>query len=252
MVYENLRVYCQPEFVQESTACPRDGKVLERIKKVSQNEKELGWNLLEFFDNCLFLVECQTQGRKIFVTRSHQINECISEDTQGLQQLSYIIQVGDILPDRNKSIEFWIGSRPVIQKSFEQSKINAETTSWKQTTAQAEIVEISKNEVDWRDCKLGSSISTPLDMGPASVHLERESRSREQTLANAVIPALSGTRRNRFNPLSGCQFWTKVSQRLSEQYEKPLHRDSRETLTPYRESPIRPMLPYSTSQLRAS
>jgi hypothetical protein len=145
-------------YVRESatTSDLRDENVHRRLTKVSRNEKELGWNLLEFYDESLeycFSVEHQMQVQKISVARhdSHQINKSISEYTytEGLQTLSNMIRVSDVLPDRDKIIKFWIGFRPIIhwQKSFRQLKINAEIPSWKQITTQVEFVEISKDVV---------------------------------------------------------------------------------------------------------
>ena len=147
-------------------------------KKVPNKEEEQ--NSLEFYDHSLeSLVDfCQMQAWEM-LTHSQQINnlQSISKHTQGLQ-LSNMIQVGDILPDRDKFIKFRIGFRPIIQKIFEQLKNNAKTPSWKQiTTTQVEFVAISKDIEEKQDCSCRSLTSQ--DMGPTIGHLRRESRSKE-------------------------------------------------------------------------
>jgi hypothetical protein len=160
-------------FVRESEAYLRDGKVRGRRKvfllsyyltgraydfytqKVSLDEES--WSLRDFYAelfNYCFPVDFRMQMRKT-LARCYQNELTVSEYTHQLHELFNMI--GDI-PDRDKVLKFWNGTRPVIQKGLWRDNLNPEISTWDQVVSQAEIIEISENVADRRDrAKVGSS-----------------------------------------------------------------------------------------------
>lgn len=59
------------------------------------------------------------------------------------------------IPDRDKVLKFWNGSRAIIQKGLWRDNLNPEISTWDQVVAQAEIIEIVENLADRRDRKGG-------------------------------------------------------------------------------------------------
>lgn len=169
-------------FVRESEAYLRDGKVKGRrrifllsyyltdkaydfyTQKVANNESD--WSLSMFYDelfNYCFPVDYRMQLRKT-LARCHQNDKSVAEYTHELNELFNMI--GDI-PERDKVLKFWNGSRPIIQKGLWRDNLNPETSSWARVLAQAEIIEISENVADRRDRKNGlTSQQTGTSGGP--------------------------------------------------------------------------------------
>ena len=156
-------------FVRESEAYLRDGKVKGRrrvfllsyyltgkaydfyTQKVASNEEE--WSLRQFYDelfNYCFPVDFRMQLRKS-LARCHQNEKSVSEYTHELHELFNMI--GDV-PQRDRVLKFWNGSRSSIQKGLWRDNLNPETSSWDRVVAQAEIIEISENVAERRDRRL--------------------------------------------------------------------------------------------------
>ena len=146
-------------FVKESNAYLRDGKVRSERKifllsyyltgkaydfytqKVSINEEQ--WTLRQFYDelfNYCFPVDYRMQLRRT-LARMHQNEKTVAEYTHELYELFNMI--GDV-PERDRVLKFWNGSRPIIQKGLWRDNLNPETSSWDRVVAQAEIIEISE------------------------------------------------------------------------------------------------------------
>ena len=66
----------------------------------------------------------------------------VAEYTHELQELFNMI--GDI-PEQDKVIKFWNGSRLVLQKGLWRDNFNPEISTWDGVINQAEIIEISEN-----------------------------------------------------------------------------------------------------------
>ena len=121
-------------------------------QKVSSNEED--WTLREFYDelfNYCFPVDYRMQLRKE-LARCHQKDKSVSEYTHELHELFNMI--GNI-PERDRVLKFWNGSRPIIQKGLWRDNLNPETSSWDKVTAQAEIIEISEGVAERRDRRMG-------------------------------------------------------------------------------------------------
>ena len=162
----------------------------------------------------------------------------ISEYIHKLQDLINMIHVGDILPDRDKIIKSWIRFRPVvIQKDFRQ--LNLEISLWEQNSVPAKSLEIMDNRVpvERQDHKLlpvvmAGALTSP-DMGPMSVRLDRESRSKGQIPAITARSVLSSSknRNSHLQSPSPSQFQSRLLvQPLKHHNEKPLHLDENLTL----------------------
>ena len=120
-------------FVKKSDAYLRDGKVRSKWKvfilsyylagkaynfytqKVALNEEE--WTLPQFYTelfNYCFPIDYRMQMWRV-LARCHQNEKSVAEYTHELQELFNMI--GDI-PDQDKVIKFWNGSRLLIQKGL--------------------------------------------------------------------------------------------------------------------------------------
>jgi RNase H-like domain found in reverse transcriptase/Integrase zinc binding domain/Reverse transcriptase (RNA-dependent DNA polymerase)/Retroviral aspartyl protease/Zinc knuckle len=162
-------------FVRESEAYLRDGKVEGPrqvfllsyyltgkaydfyTQKVASNEEE--WGLRQFYGelfNYCFPVDFRMQLRRS-LARSHQNDKSVSEYVHELHELFSMI--GDV-PERDRVLKFWHGTRPVIQKGLWRDNLNPETSSWDRVTAQAEIIEISENVAERRDRKMNAPATT--------------------------------------------------------------------------------------------
>ena len=84
-----------------------------------------------------------------------QNDKMVAEYTRELQELFNMI--GDI-PEQDKVIKFWNGSRPVLQKGLWCNNFNPKISTWDEVVNQAEIIEISENVAEWQDRKVGQSI----------------------------------------------------------------------------------------------
>ena len=170
-------------FVRESDAYLRDGKVKGRrrvfllsyyltgkaydfyTQRVSSNEEE--WTLCQFYDelfNFCFPIDYRMQLRKN-LNRCHQNDKSVTEYTHELQELFNMI--GDV-PERDRVLKFWNGSRPVIQKGLWRDNLNPETSPWDRVVAQAEIIEISENVAERRDRRTNNTTAPGGSVSSAS------------------------------------------------------------------------------------
>ena len=115
---------------------------------MSSNEEE--WTLHQFYSelfNFCFPIDYRMQLRKN-LARCHQNDKSVAEYTHELHELFNMI--GDV-PERNRVLKFWNGTRSSIQKGLWRDNLNPETSSWDRVVAQAEIIEISENVAERRD-----------------------------------------------------------------------------------------------------
>ena len=86
----------------------------------------------------------------------HQNDKMVAEYTHELQELFNMI--GDI-PEQDKVIKFWNGSRPVLQKGLWCNNFNPEISTWDEVVNQAKIIKISKNVAEWQNHRVGQPTS---------------------------------------------------------------------------------------------
>ena len=179
-------------FVRESEAYLRDGKVRGRRKvfllsyyltdkaydfytqKVANDEEN--WPLRKFYDelfNYCFPVDFRMQMRRALAC-CHQNELSVTEYTHELQELFNMI--GDV-PDRDKVLKFWNGSRTVIQKGLWRDNLNPEISTWDQVVSQAEVIEIAENVAERRNRKVGPPQSSGSMEGSSKTKNQPSGRS---------------------------------------------------------------------------
>ena len=214
-------------FVRESDAYLRDGKVKGRrrvfllsyyltgkaydfyTQRVSSNEEE--WTLRQFYDelfNFCFPIDYRMQLRKS-LTRCHQNDKSVTEYTHELQELFNMI--GDV-PERDKVLKFWNGSRPVIQKGLWRDNLNPETSSWDRVVAQAEIIEISENIAERRDRRANNA-----NASGGSVNNPSGSRNRRNGSSGRSVRSMAYETRTPAQSRSGSRYSSGQGRQASSQ-----------------------------------
>ena len=212
-------------FVRESEAYLRDGRVRGRrqvfllsyyltgraydfyTQKVSSNEEE--WTLHQFYSelfNFCFPIDYRMQLRRN-LARCHQNDKSVAEYTHELHELFNMI--GDV-PERDRVLKFWNGTRSSIQKGLWRDNLNPETSSWDRVVAQAEIIEISENVAERRDRRSNVGSSS----GGTSSHPGGQVKPKNNMSVNSVR-AVSHESRPQTQPRSGSRFSNRQSTRSS-------------------------------------
>jgi hypothetical protein len=131
-----------------------------QIVAIYEEEWTLRESLIELFKfNYYFPVYYGIQLRQTLalacVSQNDRLGD-VYEHTRSAKLQRFNIHV---TPDRDKVLTWWKRSRPLIQKNLWQLETNLgpEVSSWKQHTAQADIMEISNGIAERRDGNSGSS-----------------------------------------------------------------------------------------------
>ena len=212
-------------FVRESEAYLRDGRVRGRrqvfllsyylsgraydfyTQKVSSNEEE--WTLHQFYSelfNFCFPIDYRMQLRKN-LARCHQNDKSVAEYTHELHELFNMI--GDV-PERDRVLKFWNGTRSSIQKGLWRDNLNPETSSWDRVVAQAEIIEISENVAERRDRRPNISSSA----SGSSNHQGGQNKSKSNVSVSSVR-TMNHEPRPQTQPRSGSRLSNGQSARSS-------------------------------------
>ena len=213
-------------FVRESEAYLRDGRVKGRrqifllsyylsgraydfyTQKVALNEEE--WTLHQFYSelfNFCFPIDYRMQLRKN-LARCHQNDKSIAEYTHELHE--FFIMIGNV-PERDRVLKFWNGTRPSIQKGLWRDNLNPETSSWDRVVAQAEIIEISENVAERRDRRsnMGSSTGGPLS------HQGGQAKSSKNNVSVSSVRTINHEPRPQNPSRSGSRFSNRQPTRSS-------------------------------------